>query len=155
MRLGRAAMLLVAIVATTHSMPGGAQSSKVRSADAATEAMDRERALWDMLKRKDFRAFDAAVDGMTFVGATGVVPQWKPGLAEAFFKTCTLAKYTLDSIQTRTRGPNLVVLSYKATVDQTCGGVKAPSPTYETAVWQRVGTEWKVLYGGSTPLAGK
>ena len=117
--------------------------------------MTRERALWDMLKRNDFRAFDAAVDGMMFVGATGVVPQWKPGLAEAFFKTCTLAKYTLDSIQTRTHGSNLVVLSYKASTDQTCGGAKTPSPTYETAVWQRIGKEWKVLYGGSTQLAAK
>src|SRR4051794_20177290 len=100
MRLNRAALLLVAVVAATRSLPGGAQSSKVRSGNTAAEAMTRERALWDMLKRNDFRAFDAAVDGMMYVGATGIVPQWKPGLAEAFFKTCKLARYTLDSIQT-------------------------------------------------------
>jgi uncharacterized protein DUF4440 len=134
---------------------GLAQAPKPGDVPTSTAAVAKERALWEMIKRKDFRAFDSAVAGMMFSGATGVVPEWKPGLAETFFGPCVLKSYSLDSMQTRTRGNDIVVLAYKATSDWTCGTTKMPSPTYESAVWQRRNSEWHVLYGGSTPAAGK
>ena len=152
-------MLRRLIIATgLFALAAASARSSAQSATStlqAAAAVAKEQALWGMLKKNDFKGFDAVVGGMMYAGATGVVPEWKPGLAEAFFKGCVLKSFAIDSMQTRTHGPDLVVLSYKATTDWRCGANRMPSPTYETAVWQRRGDRWVALYGGSTPVAGK
>ena len=152
MKRYRAFAFLIVVVSSRGL---SAQASVVQAGAAASEAVARERALWDLLKRNDFGGFDSSVKGMMFVGATGMVREWKDGLAEQFFKGCDLRSFTLDSMQATPRGQNLVVLSYRATTNWTCNGTPMPSPTYESAVWQRIDGTWRVLFGGSTPVAPK
>jgi hypothetical protein len=56
-------------------------------------------------------------------------------------------------MQTRMSGPDVVVMAYKATFDQTMNGKKNPSPVYMTSVWHRIGGKWVPVSHSETSAA--
>ena len=61
------------------------------------------------------------------------------------FANCETASYAMDSVAVTPAGATSAVLTYRLTIDQTCGGERVPSPIYVTEVWTRPNGKWVVL----------
>jgi len=59
----------------------------------------------------------------------------------------------MDSITVTPVGANGAVLTYRLTLDQTCGGGQPePSPQYSMEVWTRRNGQWQVVSRSDMPV---
>jgi hypothetical protein len=69
------------------------------------------------------------------------------------FASCETRSYAIDSITATPVGDNGAVLTYRVTLDQTCGGGQPePSPQYSMEVWTRRNGQWQVVSRSDTPV---
>jgi len=129
--------------------PTLAQTPKSASPDSAVIAA--ERAAWELLKQRKWDAFDAALVGETLVDASGISIA-RPGSAKTLAGLVTRS-YTLDSVRVRTVTPDVVIVTYKAAVDQTFDGKRTPSPLYMLSVWHKQGGKWRPVAHTETQAA--
>ncbi|MBA3352793.1 MAG: DUF4440 domain-containing protein [Blastocatellia bacterium] len=59
---------------------------------------------------------------------------------------CEVKSYALSEPRVTAAGPDVAVLTYKATADGTCEGKKIPSPITGATVYVRSGDAWKAAY---------
>ena len=111
-----------------------------------------ERAIWDLLKRQQWDAFDAAVAGETMLEPGGISVAKRGAVAPGLPGLVTKS-YTLDSVRVRSITPDVVVVTYKASVDQTFKGAHVPSPFYMLSVWQRKDGKWGPVAHAETPTS--
>jgi hypothetical protein len=116
------------------------QQAGSASSSSSTAVIAAERAIWESLKSANWTQFDKTIAGMTYVTAEGIVV-WKSGNPSQF-QGMVMRSYSWDSLDTRVLSPDVVVLSYKATVDATENGKNDPSPVYMLSVWQRKNGRW-------------
>jgi hypothetical protein len=111
-----------------------------------------ERRGWEAVKRKDMAAF-FKVTGPSFLNITpGGMLHITQASAADVFASCETRSYALDSITVTPVGDNGAVLTYRATLDQTCGGGQPePSPIYSMEVWTRRNGQWQVVSRSDTP----
>jgi len=150
-----AAALLLTLVPGVMSAQQPAPSTpgaKASPSMAVNAAFAREQQVWDALKAADYAAFNKLVNGtFTYIDPKGIVG-WNPGMTDQM-KSCSLASFSTEDVHTHQPAAGVVVLSYKATVDQTCNGVKSPSPIYVLSVWQRKGASWGLVAHSETSAA--
>jgi hypothetical protein len=101
-----------------------------------------ERSIWELLKRQQWDAFDAAIAGETLLEAGGISIA-KQGTSAQNLPGLVTRSYTLDSLRVRTITPDVVMLTYKASVDQTFKGERTPSPFYMLSLWKRTNGAWR------------
>jgi len=65
---------------------------------------------------------------------------------------CETRSYALDSVTVTPVGENGAVLTYRVTLDQTCGGEKVPTPQYSLAVYERRSGRWVFVMRSDTPV---
>jgi hypothetical protein len=119
---------------------------------AVSGAFAREQQAWDALKAADWAAFNQVVNGtFTYIDPNGI-SAWTPAMTDQM-KGCTLASFATEDVHTQQPATGVVILSYKATLDQTCNGVKAPSPIYVLSVWHRKGASWALVAHSETSAA--
>ncbi len=153
MRCRRLVTPIILVLGVVSSASGQeSNASATRAAEAA--AVQKERSVWEGIQRKDWTGLDRILSGTTYVARTGILAEWKAGVAAAAFSNCVLKTYAMDSVRTRMINPNQVLLTYRAVADWSCGGQKEPSPTYETGIWQKSGGNWVIVYASSVPVAG-
>lgn len=141
---------LLACVGISRTISAQEQAGSSRSANEA-QVLAAERAIWDAIKNNQWSVFDRAIAGMTYVDPSGIVV-WKPGNPKQFEGIVTKS-YSLESVQLRTLAPDMILLTYKATLDQTADGKPVPSPIYMLSLWQRRGSEWRPVAHSETPAA--
>lgn len=154
----KAAQVAAAFLLVLAPFPLLAQQSAPPAKSAPTRGVNtafaHEQAGWDALKAGDIAAFNKAVNGtFTYIDPNGIVA-WTPKMSEGI-KDCTLTHFTSEDVHTQQPAAGIVVLSYKATLDQTCKGTKAPSPIYVLSVWQRSGPSWRMIAHSETTAAPK
>lgn len=100
-----------------------------------------EKKLWEAWKNKDDKPFKAtlAADSV-MVGESGVAD--KAGAIQGITSIdCTIKSYSLSDFKMALATPTVALLSYKGTVDGTCGG--APVPTvWASSVYVNRGGKW-------------
>jgi len=61
--------------------------------------------------------------------------------------------YKLDSLRVRAIAPDVVLLTYKASIDQTFKGKRTPSPFYMLSLWQRTNGKWRPVAHAEAPAS--
>lgn len=131
----------------------GAQAQAGTARTSAGDVIAAERALWEQIKTNQWAPFDKALNGMTYVDTTGMTIYKSGNLKQ--FEGIVTRSYSLDSIRTVTVTPDVVVLTYKASFDQTdAKGMKSRSPIYMMSVWQRKNGRWVPVAHSETPVGG-
>ena len=149
--LAAALVLLPAALASQQPGPNAAPA-KGAPTKGVTTAFAREQQVWVALKEGDIAAFNRLTNGtFTYIDPRGIVA-WTPAMSEQL-KDCTMASFTTEDVHTQQPAAGVVILSYKATQDQTCKGVKQPSSIYVLSVWQRTASSWRLVAHGETTAA--
>lgn len=131
--------------------PRYALAQQTRTLDSTIVGL--ERSGFEALKRKDVAAF-FKITGPSFLylQPTGASRITQATAADAF-ASCETRSYAMDSITVTPVGDNGAVLTYRATIDQTCGGGRPePSPLYSMEVWTRRNGQWQVVSRSDTPI---
>lgn len=140
---------LVCSFGAVQSVDAQTQAGSARS--SSNEVIAAERALWEQIKANQWAPFDKVLNGMTYVDPTGMMIYRSGNLKQ--YEGIVTKSYSLDSIQTMTVTPDVVVLNYKASLDQTdAKGMKARSPIYMMSVWQRKNGKWIPVAHSETPV---
>jgi len=118
-----------------------AQSPKAAMSSSDSTLIAAERAIWDLLKRQQWNAFDEAIAGETFVESGGISIA-KRGASASALKGLVTKSYALEDATVRMVTPDVAIVTYKMTIDQTFNGQRTPSPLYNMSVWQRKAGKW-------------
>ncbi len=87
-----------------------------------------------------------------YVDAKGAT-RWDLSKSAEMLKGCTTGKFTMENPEVSPAGNDILVLTYKASANQTCNGEKAPSPVLAMSVWQKRGGRWVAVAHSETPTA--
>jgi hypothetical protein len=143
---------IVFILAAAALTPRYALSQQSRTTLDST-IVGLERRGWEALKRKDAAAF-VKIFGPSFlyIQPTGASRITQASAADAI-ASCETRSYAMDSITVTPVGDNGAVLTYRVTLDQTCGGGQPePSPQYSMEVWTRRNGQWQVVSRSDMPV---
>lgn len=145
-------LFLVLMPCAAAAQTPAAAARRAKSADL-TQVFAHEQQVWNALKAKDIQTFNKLVDGpFTYLDADGFIA-WRPEESEANLKGCVVNSFTTEEAQTQSPTPDIVILSYKIILDQVCAGKRSPSPLYMLSVWQRKGSDWKLIAHSETPAS--
>lgn len=149
--------VLFGIATASRSLPGQAVQA-TKSATAATLSHEdsafvgREEAMWTALQQHDTAGFARAVGiGAIDVDVSGARRVTSASTTQ-YVARCQVASSALQNFRV-VRDSVAVVVTYTATVDETCWGQKAPSPLYVLSVYERDHSEWRLLAHSETPAA--
>jgi len=151
MSVHRLTASVLLMCAGTAAVLQGQQQAGAAKSTAEREVIAAERAIWEDIKNNQWASFDKTIAGMTYVEPGGIVV-WKPGTSEQFNGIVTKS-YSLDSVTTRVLAPDIVVLTYRASFEQTAQGKPQQSPVYMMSIWQRKGGKWTPVAHSETPSA--
>jgi len=132
--------LAIALSCAVGAQVGAQEQAGTARSQAERQVIAAERAVWEALKKGDWPPFDRITAGQLGFGPDGISTTKGGNLKQ--YDGLVTTSYSLDSIQTRLLTPDVVIVAYKATYDQTQNGQKAPSPVYMMSVWQRKGGKW-------------
>jgi len=151
MKTARVFLAIVVLFAT----PLAAQDTKSAKKETGTvqAVASLERSIYDALTRNDIAAFNKALGGdFVFVSPEGA-DTWQLAKSAEMLKDCKTGKWTFAKMQEKRVSEDLVVLTYTASGEQTCGGKKSPSPINALSVWRRVGGQWVAIAHSETPAS--
>jgi ketosteroid isomerase-like protein len=124
---------------------------------AASAAQDsllsrQERAQWEALKARDTTAFAHLMGGgLVDVDLSGI-KRTSPASTARYVLGCQTTSYMLSELRVAHFGLTAIV-TYKAAVEATCWGQKAPSPLYVMTVYEQRGDAWRPIAHSETPAA--
>jgi ketosteroid isomerase-like protein len=147
-----ASFALIALFATPLVAQEKSKAPKKEAANAESP-MALERSIFDALTRNDVAAFNKALGGdFVFVSHQGSMT-WEVAKSAETLKDCKTGKFTLSNMQEKQVTPDLVVLTYTAAGEQTCGGQKQPSPVNAMSVWRKAGGRWVAVAHSEAPAS--
>ena len=132
-----------------------AGSAAAQDAVPYAPVVAQERAVLDAVIKRDTAAFNRALGSdFVFVDVHGPV-RWQRATTSSMIAECRTGHWSIDNPQTTRVGNDLVVLTYTASIEQTCGTTKVPPSLYSMSVWQMRGGRWVVVAHSDTPVAPK
>jgi Domain of unknown function (DUF4440) len=127
--------------ATPSPSPAPKPKPAMSKAQIQKSLIATERKLWEAWKNKDPKPFRAtlAADSV-MVGEQGVADK------ETVIKTitsmdCDIKSYKLSDFKVALANPTVALISYKGTVDGTCGGAPVPA-VWASSVYVNRGGKW-------------
>ena len=140
------------ISARLGAQQGGRPANPDASVAQDSLLVQRERAQWEALKAQDTTAFGRLMGGdLVDVDVSGI-KHTTPASTARYVLGCKTTSYALSDLRVAHYGATAVV-SYKATVESTCWGQKAPSPLYVMTVYEHRGDSWSPVAHSETPAA--
>ncbi|GAC1648009.1 MAG: hypothetical protein NVS4B3_02950 [Gemmatimonadaceae bacterium] len=110
-----------------------ASASAPTAFDVARIADEKE--LWAAFAKKDAVPFDRLMTRPALiVDATGI-NDGSPDAIRKMIAACELKTYDLTGFQVLRPRPDVAIVTYTATMDETCDGQKAPSKVYASSTW--------------------
>jgi hypothetical protein len=128
-------------------------TAKPTAAAPTKEAlMTMEKAGWEAWKNRDAKwTVDNASDKYVGFGATGRMD--KAASVKSYTEQkCEIKSYALSDDQMTMVGPDVAVLTFKATQDYTCDGKKGPGNVQSASIYIREGDKWKAAFYAETPV---
>ena len=134
----------------TNSNSNAAKPSA--AAPIKEELMTLERSAYEAFKSKNAAFWDPFLTA-NFVGysANGRLDR-AAAIKEYSGAECDVKSYTLSDEQMIPVGSDAAVLTYKVTMDGTCGGQKLPAQQWAGGLYIREGGRWKGAFHAETPI---
>lgn len=143
----RVMILTVGICLWLTSVAGKADQAAEATAD---QVVGMEKQWWEAWKNNDVSWYrNNLKSDMVFVNDSG--RQTKTNLVESATNArCDVRSFSLGDFQTMTLAEGVVLLSYKAEVDATCEGQKAPAHVYGTSIYVSEDSRWLIAFAQET-----
>ena len=141
-------------VVTNANANANANSNANSTAAAPTKEamMTLERSAYDAWKNKDAKFWDPFLTS-NFVGFNNGVKLDKAAAIKSYSGTdCDVKSVAFSDDQMTPLGPNAVLMTYKTTIDGTCGGQKIPTNAWAAGVYVREGGQWKGAFHADSPI---
>jgi hypothetical protein len=135
------------------ALTGARTEADSAAAAAVVAAMHR---VYAAFKTQDTAAGNAEVSatGMVYVDHQGIVPLTNPQGTSEMFRMCLIRSYAMDSVRTASPAPGVMLLAFKLTIDETCGGKRTVGPGYTLSTWHQEGGAWKLAAFAGAPAVG-
>ena len=126
----------VLVVLSLLAMIGGA-------AVAGEKPAAREKGAWEAWANNDTAALgEYFTEGHVSIGTTGITIGKDENIARAVANACEVKGYELGEITEHKVAEGVVILTYEATQDGTCGGNPLSERVYSSSVWVEKDGEW-------------
>lgn len=138
---------------TANAANSNANAAKPAAAAPTKDAlMTLEKSAYEAWKTKDSKFWDPFLTA-NFVGY-GMAGRLDrvAAIKEYSGADCDVKSYSLSDDQMMPLGNDAAVITYKATVDATCGGKKVPPATWAAGVYVREGDKWKGAFHAEAPV---
>ena len=157
--------ILTAVAAITFAACGGTADNKPANAANANTAKPAaaaptkealvalEKTAFEAWQKKDGKFFEGFLTaGFVSFDEKGRID--KAGEIKRISENkCEVKSFSLSDEQMTALGTDAVLLTLKATTDNTCDGKKQPSPSWSATVFVRTGDAWKAAYHNEIPVA--
>lgn len=138
------ALLLGGASAATAQQTSYAAAGKAAPTTGVARALAQEQLAWNAVVARDPAGFNKLVSPpFTNIDSDGILA-WDAARSVRL-NDCTTSDLALSGVRTQQPADGVVILSYQATMNQVCKGMKSPSPIYIMSVWQRQANSWKLV----------
>ncbi|MGB7201099.1 MAG: nuclear transport factor 2 family protein [Pyrinomonadaceae bacterium] len=121
-------------------------------APAKEALMTLEKSAYEAWKSKDAKFWDTFLsDKFVGYGSSGKLDK-ASATKEYTGADCEIKSYALSDEQMRPLGNDAALITYKTTVDGTCGGQKVPANSWAAGVCVRDGDKWKGAFHAEAPI---
>jgi ketosteroid isomerase-like protein len=111
-----------------------------------------EKSAYEAWKSKDAKFWDTFLSNK-FVGWGSLGRLDKAAATKEYIGAdCEIKSYALSEERVSPRGKLAALITYKATVDGTCGGQKIPANSWAAGVYVREGDKWKGAFHAEAPV---
>lgn len=146
-----ALLVVVAAACSTEPPPSNAPATNANSATTAkttvneADAIAREKATWEALKRKDTAAFaNMLASDYLEIGGDGVFT--KDGIV-AYAKDLTITDYSMSDVKVKPIDKDALILIYDITIKGTYKNVAIPpGPYHSGSAWVNRDGKWLAIY---------
>ncbi len=153
-----AASLFAACPAPDSSTPSNTENANATAAEPAAapptkEAlMTLEKSAYEAWKTKDAKFWDTFLaDSFVGYGQGGKLDK-ASATKEYTGAECDIKSYALSDDTMTPLGSDAAFITYKTTVDGTCGGQKVPANSWAVGVYVRDGDAWKGAFHAEAPV---
>ncbi|NOT48548.1 MAG: nuclear transport factor 2 family protein [Acidobacteria bacterium] len=136
--------------ATSNANVNAAKTTAAAPTKDALMAL--EKGGWEGWKNRDPKWTEENVsDKYVGFGSAGRID--KAASIKSFTEQkCEIKSYTLSDDQMQMVGPDVAILTFKASQDYTCDGKKGPENVNSTSMYVREGDKWKTVFYGETAV---
>jgi len=150
-----AALVLTSCAASVLPSDARAANTAEKTAPPAAtkDALVRlENRAYDAWKSKDATFWDTFLsDKFVGYGLSGKLD--KASAKEEYTRNdCEIKSYALSDEQMRLLGERAALITYKTSVDGTCGGQKMPANSWAASIYVREGGRWKGVFHAASPI---
>jgi hypothetical protein len=111
-----------------------------------------EKSAFEAWKSKDAKFWDTFLsDRFVGYGSSGRVDK-ASSIRETTSSDCEIKSYALSDEQMKPLGTDAALLTFKTTVDGTCGGQEVPADSWAASVYVRDGDKWKAAFHAEAPI---
>jgi hypothetical protein len=130
-----------------------ANAAKPVAAAPTKEALAAlENKAFEAWKNKDGKHFEGFLtDSFVMFTPAGRADK-ATAIKEIAESKCENKSFALSDEQVNMAGPEVAILTSKATADYTCDGKKGPSPAWASTIFIRSGDTWKAAYHNENPI---
>ncbi|HUF03010.1 MAG TPA: nuclear transport factor 2 family protein [Aridibacter sp.] len=153
-----AACLFAACVAQDGNAPANTENANTNAAETSAAAptkealMTLEKSAYEAWKNKDAKFWDTFLaDNFVGYGQSGKLDK-ASATKEYTGAECDVKSYELSDGTMTPLGNDAAFITYKTTVDGTCGGQKIPANSWAVGVYVRDGEEWKGAFHAEAPV---
>ena len=141
---------------------GNAPANKANAAKAAEKTpraaptkdalVALEKSSYEAWKSKDAKFWDTFLsDKFVGYGSSGKLDK-ASATKEYAGADCEIKSYTLSDEQMKPLGNDAALITYKTTVDGTCGGQKLPATSWAASAYVRDGDKWEGAFHAKAPV---
>ena len=159
--MARSPRLRISMFALTLAgASAGAQNPPARLSSSDSAIIARELAAWDALQKNDsgaaFRRVVGNSPAVAIVGPGGITRVSAAEMGRRITVNCDRRRNPIDSARVDRLSNDVVMLSYRVTVEGRCGSDTAWTTTrmYSLTVWARTGGRWRLVGQGYTSQGG-
>lgn len=129
-------------------------ATPAHSGDLKDDLIAIEKSLWTAWSKKDAAVFEKhlTADYVQAVAGAGVASGRDKIVADLGSMDCNVASFTFIDASLRKLGPDVVIVSYTATQDATCGGEKLPPKVFVMSAYVRQQDRWLSASYQETPI---
>ncbi len=111
-----------------------------------------EKSAYEAWKSKDAKFWGTFLsDNFVGYGSSGKLDK-ASATQEYTGAGCEIKSYDLSDERMRPLGKGVALITYKRTVDGTCGGQKVPANSWAASVYVREGDQWKGAFHAESPI---
>lgn len=156
--IAAAALLFAACPAPDSNAPANTENANANAAEPAgapptKEAlMTLEKSAYEAWKSKDAKFWDTFLaEKFVGYGQSGKLDK-ASAVKEYTGAECDVKSYALSDETMTPLGADAAFITYKTTVDGTCGGKKLPANSWAVGVYVREGDVWKGAFHAEAPV---